>query len=74
MYEDCSNVYLRYSIAGVHYGAVVGSPTFAGQFCSAKLAQKCVVGWKLNVLRHGCNFGSDIGGANLSWYLKLGPQ
>ena len=24
--------------------------------------------------RHGCNFGNDIGGANLSWHLKLGPQ
>ena len=24
--------------------------------------------------RHGCNFGNDIRGANLSWYLKLGPQ
>ena len=23
---------------------------------------------------HGCNFGNDIGGANLSWHLKLGPQ
>ena len=23
---------------------------------------------------HGCNFGNDIGGANLSWYLKPDPQ